>query len=218
MDIETVFASGLQVSEMRSIFIIFLVILTATETYSSSPALIQNADVPRFGETELAKLAKGEVIVRADQFANKNEGRVQTAILIDSSARQIWDVMIDCDRAPEFVPGLKSCMVLQSNRNTKIIEHQVKSSWLLPMVTYIFQENYEEFMRIDFKRIRGDLKAFEGSWVLEEVNGGKQTIVVYSVFLDPGFWVPKSLIRQKLRKTLPNILLALRDRVSELSQ
>lgn len=203
---------------MRLIFIVFLIIFTAMETYSSSIGLIQNADVPRFGETELAKLPNGEVIVRTDQSDNKNEGRVQAAILIDSPAQQIWDVMIDCDRAPEFVPGLKSCKVLQRDGDTEIIEHKVKFSWLLPKVTYIFQASYHEFKRIDFKRISGDLKDLEGSWVLDEVSGGKQTIVVYTVFLDPGFWVPKSLIRQKLRKNLPNILLALRERVSKSSQ
>jgi coenzyme Q-binding protein COQ10 len=206
--------------EMRSISIIFLVILVATGTYFSSLGLAQNDNTFQFGQTELTRLAKGEVIVRVvgHQSDNSHGRSVQAAILINSPVQQIWNVIIDCERAPEYIPNLKSCKFLQRGENTAIIEQEVKVSWLLPKITYIYQSIYQKFRRIDFKRISGDLKDLEGSWSLEQADSGQQTIVVYSVFLDPGFFVPKWLVRQTLQKDLPDVLLALRRRVTGLSQ
>jgi ribosome-associated toxin RatA of RatAB toxin-antitoxin module len=202
---------------MRSISNIFLVIIVATGTYTSSVGLAQNDNEFPFGQTELARLAKGEVIIREDQTSDRSGRKAQAAILIDSPVQRVWNVIIDCERAPKFMPDLKSCKFLQRSEDTAIIEQQVKVSRLLPKTTYIYRTIYQKFRRIDFKRISGDLKDLEGSWVLESAGGGQQTIVVYSVFLDPGFFVPKWLVRQILRRNLPDVLLALRKWVSDSS-
>jgi hypothetical protein len=59
------------------------------------------------------------------------------------------------------------------------------------------------------------LKEIEGSWVLESMRDGNQTIVVYSVYLDPGFFIPQWLVNFTLRGDLPDLMKAIRDRVSE---
>ncbi len=200
---------------MRSISIISLVILVATGTYTSLLCLAQDDNEFPLGQKDLARLAKGEVIIREDQSSHGGGRRVQAAILIDSPVQRVWDVIIDCERAPEFMPDLKSCKFLQRTEDTAIIEQEVKVSRFLPKTTYIYRSTYQKFKRIDFKRISGDLKDLEGSWVFESVGGGQQTIVVYSVFLDPGFFAPKWLVREILRKNLPDVLLALRKWVSD---
>jgi ribosome-associated toxin RatA of RatAB toxin-antitoxin module len=166
-------------------------------------------------KSELTRLYNGEVIVRSDE---SDKRRVKAAILIDSPARQIWSVLTDCDHTPEFIPNLKSCRILQHGEDTQITEQQVKFSWLLPKITYVYQSNYHKFKRIDFKKVSGDLRALEGSWVLEEIGDGRRTILTYSVFSDPGFFIPQWLVRRILRKDLPKVLLALRDRALDLSQ
>ncbi len=200
---------------MRFISIICLVILVATGTYTLSPGSAQDDNEFSFGQTELARLAKGEVIIKEDQSADRGGRKVQAAILIDSPVQLVWNTIIDCERAPEFMPDLKSCKFLERSGDTAIIEQEVKVSRLLPKTTYIYRSIYQKFRRIDFKRISGDLKDLEGSWVLERAGGGQQTIVVYSVFLDPGFFAPKWLVRQILRRNLPDVLLALRKWVSD---
>jgi ribosome-associated toxin RatA of RatAB toxin-antitoxin module len=196
---------------MRSVSTIFLVILLiATGTYASSLGLTQDDNEFPLGQAELARLTKGEVIVRENQSSDRGGRTVQAAILIDSPVQRVWNVIIDCEHAPKFMPDLKSCKFLQRTEDTAIIEQEVRVSRLLPKTTYIYRSTYQKFRRIDFKRIGGDLKDLEGSWVFESAGGGQQTIVVYSVFLDPGFFVPKWLVRQILRRNLPDVLLALR--------
>ena len=170
-----------------------------------------------FEEAELGRLARGEVVVRVDPSNGQKSERVEAAILIDAASEPIWKLINDCRQTPEFIPGLKSCRVLQQDGAGDLIEHRVKISRLLPEVKYVFRAQYQRNERIDFKRTSGDLKEFEGSWVLESVNGGKpQTLVVYSIFLDAGFLLPQWAMRMLLCQDLPGVLLALRNRIATL--
>ena len=54
--------------------------------------------------------------------------------------------------------------------------------------------------RIDFHRIRGDLKQEEGTWLLTATADGSATVVEYEMYLDPGFWIPQWLVTRTLRK------------------
>jgi coenzyme Q-binding protein COQ10 len=170
-----------------------------------------------FGEAELGRLGRGEVVVRVDSSGGQKNEWVEAAILIDAAAEPIWKLINDCRQTPEFIPGLKSCRVLQQDRTWDLIEHRMQISRLLPEVKYVFRAEYQKNRRIDFKRTSGDLKEFEGSWMLESVLGGKpQTLVVYSVFLDAGFLLPQWAMQLLLRQDLPGVLLALRNRISTL--
>jgi len=165
----------------------------------------------------LGRLTKGEVVVRVEPAGEKNNERVEAAILIDAAAESIWKLINDCQQTPEFIPGLKGCRVLQQDGAGDLIEHRMQISWLLPEVKYIFRAQYQGFSRIDFKRTSGDLKEFEGSWVLESLQGEKhRTLVIYSVFLDAGFLLPQWAMQLLLCQDLPGILLSLRNRISAL--
>jgi ribosome-associated toxin RatA of RatAB toxin-antitoxin module len=161
------------------------------------------------------RLADGEVIVRPGFDAHEPKGRVYAAVRIRATADVIWNVMRNCEEAPSFVPGLKRCRRLEGapDGSWEIIEHEVKYSWLLPTVHYVFRADYQRPHRIDFHRVSGDLKDQEGTWRLEELADASATIVEYEVYLDPGFWVPEPLVRHTLRRDLPAVLRALRDRV-----
>jgi ribosome-associated toxin RatA of RatAB toxin-antitoxin module len=165
-------------------------------------------------QVEKDLLATGDVVV-IDKTRGEPKGSVGAAILINAPIEQVWNVLVDCRRAPDFIPGLKNCRVLYSEGNTETIEHQVKFSWLIPEVTYTFKANYQIHKRIDFKRIGGDLKEVEGSWVLERIDKGSQTLVVYSVYLDPGFFIPQWLVDFTMRGHLPDLMNAIRNRVSD---
>jgi ribosome-associated toxin RatA of RatAB toxin-antitoxin module len=168
-----------------------------------------------FNQEELDRMARGEVVSGLDKLPGSQKGMVNAAIMINAPAELIWGSMTDCFHAPEFIPGLISCKVLEDHGETEIIEHQVKFSWFIPTLTYVFRAVYEKNRRIDFKRIGGNLKEFEGSWILEPVGDGRQTVVLYSVYLDPGFFLPQWLIQMFLRRDLSGLLLALRSRVLE---
>jgi hypothetical protein len=161
------------------------------------------------------RLLAGEVVVRSTLDTSEARGRVSAAVRINAGPEAIWNVMTDCEHASSFVPGLKHCRRVESSPDEawELIEHEVKYSWLLPTIRYVFRADYQRPRRIDFRRVSGDLKDQEGTWLLEATPDGSATIIQYEVYLDPGFWVPQALVRHSLRKDLPAVLEALRTRV-----
>jgi ribosome-associated toxin RatA of RatAB toxin-antitoxin module len=163
------------------------------------------------------RLAAGQVVVAAASVVDPEHprGHVSAAVRINSSPEAIWSVMTDCRQAPLFVPGLKSCRRVDgaSDGSWEDIEHEVRYSWWLPTVRYVFRAQYDRPHRIDTRRISGDLKEEDGTWRLTPAADAAATVVEYDVYVDPGFWIPQALITRSLRKDLPAALAGLRDRV-----
>lgn len=164
-------------------------------------------------ETQLLRLKKGEILVNVRQTGDPPRGMVEAVVLIEAPAENIWQIMTDCGELPNFVPGLKDCSVLDSGKDWEIIRHEVKWIWFLPSYVYVFRADYEPNRKIDFVRIEGDLREMKGTWRLTSLDRDSQTIVHYSVFLDPGFFVPQWMVRNSLKTDLPAVLTSLRTKV-----
>ena len=167
---------------------------------------------PGLSETQLLRLKSGEILVSVRQTGDPPRGMVEAIILIEAPAESVWQVMTNCRESPDFVPGLKACQVLDSGKNWEKIRHEVKWIWFFPKITYVFRADYVPYRVIDFIKIDGDLREMKGSWHLTPLNRGDQTIVRYSVYLDPGFFVPQWLVRSSLKSDLPALLSALRTK------
>lgn len=166
----------------------------------------------KLGESQLERLKSGEILVHVKQVDDLPQGMVEAIVLIEAPAENIWRIMTDCREIPKFVPGVKSCRVLDSGQNWEIIRHEVKWIWLLPKITYVFRADYLPNRKIDFASIKGDLREMKGKWQLTPLGPDNQTIVRYSVFLDPGFFLPQWLVRQSLKSDLPALLTSLRNK------
>lgn len=172
------------------------------------------ADV-QLNDAQWTKIQNGEILVHLAQSDQQPRGSVEAVVWIDAPAETIWRIMTDCEAAPTFVPGLTACRVLASGDNWEVIRHNVKWMWLFPRVAYEFRADYQVNRQITFKRIRGDLREMKGMWRLTPMEDGTHTVVRYSVYLDPGFFVPGWIVRRSLKKNLPAVLGALRDRVQD---
>lgn len=160
------------------------------------------------------RLADGQVVVEPVVVERGKPARVKAAIQIPAQVRSVWSVMTDCVAAPEFVPNLQSCEVLERQESYELIQHRVKFSMLLPRVTYVFRADYTPRSEIAFERVSGGLRHLSGRWRLTELSA-ELTQVDYEVALRPGFPVPRWLVRRSLKKDLPKVLRALRARVTE---
>jgi uncharacterized protein YndB with AHSA1/START domain len=173
-------------------------------------------------QTVQQQLAAGQVAVRIVFDGDESHMRVHAAVRIHASPEVVWGVLTDCDHAATFIPGVKRCRRVQSapDGSWELIEQEAKYSWLMPSVTCVVRADYKSPRRIDFKRVSGDLKEEEGAWVLEPEphEGGGDTatrasvLVEYDLDVDPGFWIPKVLLRHSLRTELPAALAAVRTR------
>ena len=163
------------------------------------------------------QLAAGQVAVRIVFDGDDSHVRVDAAVKINAGADAVWRVLTDCDHAATFIPGVKRCRRVETapDSSWEIIEQESNYSWLMPSVTTVIRADYKRPQRIDFKRVSGDLKDETGAWVLDSKSSSTHgtTIVEYELHVDPGFWIPKVLVRHSLRTELPAALTAIRERV-----
>lgn len=163
------------------------------------------------------RLTDREVVVETATATDPDlpRGHVRAAVLIRARPEAVWAVMTDCRQTLLFVPGLRLCRQVGGSPDGRWedIEQEVRYSWFMPTVRYVFRAEYDPPHRINFHRIRGDLKEEEGSWILTPTADGSATVVEYGMYLDPGFWVPRWLVNRSLRNDLPAALAGLRERV-----
>ncbi len=182
----------------------------------SGPSIIisgENESTLVFSESQLSQLKDGEILSYVLRSDGQQKGTVEAMILIEAPAKTIWNIMTDCPGAPTFIPSLETCRILDSGKNWEIIRHEVKWIWFLPKISYVFRADYQINRRIDFVKIKGDLREMKGSWRLFPLDKTGQTIVRYEVYLDPSFFIPQWLVERSLMTDLPEMLTALRTKV-----
>ncbi len=188
--------------------------LLAALVLCASPAgAVEGNSFQPLSEDQKQRLTGGGVVVRTVMPEGEQRAWVQAVIIISAPPALVWHTLVDYEHATEFVPGLKGCRMLERGPDYDIIEHRVDFSFLVPEVTYVFRADYQKKKRIAFKRLSGDLNDLEGNWSLKALDQGKRTRLTYTVYLDPGFWVPQWLVSLIMQADVPELMMAMRDRV-----
>lgn len=143
------------------------------------------------------------------------DGHITAKLEIAAPPQRVWNIMLDCDKAPKFLSALKSCKVLETSADglSDIREH--RSQWLavLPETVSVFRSRYAPAREIKFERISGDFKVLNGHWRLEPLNGGRATRLSYEVNVGVDMPVPGFLVRSALEQDVPQFLSAFREEV-----
>jgi ribosome-associated toxin RatA of RatAB toxin-antitoxin module len=167
---------------------------------------------------EEVRLRRGEVVANVVQDRGPG-GRLVAAIDIPAAPSVVWAVMRDCERAPEYVPGLDSCRILESSADgsSDVREHRIRWISLLPRLTVRFRSNYIAEREIRVARTGGDLTDMQGTWTLEPLDGGEATRLHYDFRMVPSTFLPSGLVRAGLLRDAPQVLEAVRTEVIRVS-
>jgi hypothetical protein len=185
----------------------------APSASASAPSAVQESGWVSAPASQ-AQLDAGHVIVQSGFDAKQSRVNVDVAIRVHATAQVIWPLITRCDSASILIPGLKHCKELSSapDGSWAVVEHDIKFAAMLPMVHSVFRADYHAPYRMDFHRIAGDMKNEIGTWLLQPSSDGQSTTIEYRVDMQPGFFVPHSMLRHSLKKQLPAALMALRSR------
>jgi hypothetical protein len=159
----------------------------------------------------------GDIEVRVFLDTAEQTGRASATVRIHSGREAVWSLITNCADALRMVPGLVDCEVLQTapDRSWQRIRHVVDYSWFVRKLTYEILATYDKPAQVSIERVSGDLSTLKVSWNLK--SDGDYTIAQYRIDLDPGFWVPRWLVRGALKRDLPKMLRALRTRAESLA-
>ena len=142
---------------------------------------------------------------------DRGRGVVRASVDIDAPPGVVFRIILDCGRAARMSPGVKSCRVVsRAADGTEIREHTVKWGFFLPTLRSTSRVTLEPDREIRFTCIGGDIRACDGSWRLEPLDGGSRTRVAYDMWATAPFAVPAGMISGMMRRDVPQSLRALR--------
>ena len=163
------------------------------------------------------RLNQGEVIV-----GQKNDGDtryVTGTVIINEPPNRVWPVMVNpFEFQGKISPRMKTVEVVVDKAELSVLKVTLDMSFFYPNFTYVVESKYQNGQRIDFKRIGGVLRDFKGSWEMSPIDNGNKTQLTYSMFIDPGFFVPQWIMREGVKGELPRTLKGLRQRVEAVCQ
>jgi ribosome-associated toxin RatA of RatAB toxin-antitoxin module len=129
---------------------------------------------------------------------------------------ELFKIVTDYSRYPEFLTEVKKCDVVKSEGNKKIVEYQVA---MIKTVNYKLQmqENYSEggTSTVVWEFISGDVfKTLKGSWKIEPE--GSNCRATYEVEASFGMFVPGPIANTLINVSMPNMISSYHKRIKQL--
>jgi ribosome-associated toxin RatA of RatAB toxin-antitoxin module len=143
-----------------------IALLTSTIFSPVATAKLFDGPVDKLPTLERVSLREGKVTLLG------KEGNYTCRILAKSSMDAAWQVLTDYNNFAQFLPGVASSELLESNGNNRVFEQINKIKTLVFSIESRIKiasiESYPQ--KITFKAIEGDLKTLNGKWILEPVS------------------------------------------------
>jgi len=157
-------------------------------------------------------LEAGEILVDFGDHENFR-GHIRSAVSIDAPVEYVWAILKDCDSAPDFVPTVQDCELVDTHpdQSSQVFRQRIKLAWYLPGFAHEFRLTYYPYHRIEVSRVSGPLAVLSGTWWLE-AGDDQNTTLVYSLRFEPGMPIPRFVIGRILQRDVPAILAAVRLR------
>jgi ribosome-associated toxin RatA of RatAB toxin-antitoxin module len=161
---------------------------------------------------EAQRVARDEIVIRANLEAGARRGTVRAAMLIDAPPDVVFQMMTRCADALKYVPHLRVCRVRDraADLTWELVEHEIDFGWYAPRVSYVFRADFGLDHSISFRQVSGDFKANYGIWEFEPADAGTRTLLRYRVYMDPPGYIPNWLARSTFKRELPQMLAGLR--------
>lgn len=176
------------------------------------PWLAEAAE-PDLAWIDRAALDAGTVLVTTDRGERPQVVHVRVAALIDAPAVAIWDLLRQCEVAPEYMPNVVACRSIDvvDEGASELFVQTVKPAFFAPTFEHVFRLDYMPYTRIEVHRVSGPLAQMDGAWSLVPQQDGK-ILLLYELSIDPGMPIPRFFVRATLRRDLPRVLAAVRER------
>jgi ribosome-associated toxin RatA of RatAB toxin-antitoxin module len=172
------------------------------------------------GDLLVHTVVPAKVEVQVEKIAERQR-RISATIQIPQPVEQIWKVLTDYEALADFIPNLaKSRLIEHPNGGIRV--EQIGSGRLLNFnfcarVVLDLEEYFPK--EINFRMVEGDFKGFSGSWCLEPYSLGEYigTNLCYTIQVWPKLTMPVAIIENRLSKDLQLNMLAIHQRVGELT-
>jgi uncharacterized protein YndB with AHSA1/START domain len=166
--------------------------------------------------TELQKrLQRGDIVVVSKPDANTKMPRVKAIAVIDAPPETVWAVVSDCIRIASVLGNSKAERIVQAGQKPRC-RVTVDMPFPLGELVSVTQSTHDVVpgrrWKSRWQLVAGDYRANDGGWTLEPFEGDKgRTLVVYEIHADPDIPVPASVIEERQKERMRNLIENLRS-------
>lgn len=140
---------------------------------------------------------------------------VEVTLPVKAARSEIYPILKDMEKYPEFMADLVSVEVVDRKETTTI------TKWVSNVdgriIKWTEQDTFDDpNMHIHYKQTEGDLKKFEGEWILSPLEDGTTEI---KLTVDFEFGIPmiagllNPILKKKVRDNSMNMLTAIKERM-----
>ncbi|MGI6093448.1 MAG: cyclase [Veillonellaceae bacterium] len=141
---------------------------------------------------------------------------VEVTLPIKAKPDEVYPILKEMDKYPEFMDDLESVEIIERNANT------TQTRWVSNVdgrvIKWIELDTFDdENMHITYRQIEGDLKKFEGEWILTPLENGTEI----KLTVDFEFGIPmiagllNPILKKKVRENCMSMLQAIKNRLEK---
>jgi hypothetical protein len=167
-------------------------------------------------EVELA--LQGGIPIRADAFKGASggtAGRGQGAILVWRPVADVFATLSHFDDRTEYIPRVKKVVVLEQRPERVHVWQEIDATVTTARYTAWYELDAAAHVirwKLDTNAGDNTLKGVEGDYTMIPVDAGR-TILIYRAVIDSGLHVPRSIQAYMTKKSLPELLRNIKNRV-----
>jgi ribosome-associated toxin RatA of RatAB toxin-antitoxin module len=133
---------------------------------------------------------------------------VKKQLLIDAPVERLYEIIVDYERYPEFVPGIRACRI-RPGAGDKYVEYELDLG--VRRIKYVLRHEEQRPRRVTWSLVSGDMmKVSNGSWELSDEKGRTRALYSVEIRIARPPLVPQALVdrvsdeltRVQLPKTL----------------
>ncbi|MDH3635672.1 MAG: SRPBCC family protein [Gammaproteobacteria bacterium] len=157
--------------------------------------------------------ATKESIVIEDVTNDQGIHGLRATFHLHASRKAIWALLTDYDRFKETFKGIRRIEIIDEDERGAQVRYTIKA-WILTF-DYTLQRDYvRPYELITWRRTGGDFRLISGSWMI--LSGPREGLheIVYESYIDVGFLIPTTLVRNRAAQELEKTVTRMRERLA----
>ena len=122
---------------------------------------------------------------------------------INAPCEAVMAVIVDFDAYTRFLPTIEDCDVVRADDNEWDVRFTIR---VVKRLRYTLRIRQISPLQVRWSLLEGAFKVNEGGWDLESIDGGARTRAAYFIDLQVGMFVPSSIMRTLVDRSLPDTI------------
>ena len=155
--------------------------------------------------------------ISVDTTRHGENFEISATARIQANVAQVWKVLTDYERLPEFIPGLRESRVVSRRGPDVVLEQRGEAGLFFfsyPMHVRLAIKEFP-FTRITSTGVSGNFKLLQGDYYLQPTEGGATATLRYQGIFTPDSSFPPVIGSLLVRNTVQKRFIAMVDEMEK---